>query len=118
MLAIDEQIDDQMVLAKATARAGRALGFTQDETANILGYDRSVFARGIKPTDNKKAELAMLLIRIYRNLYVLVGTDGEPMRHWMRTENYHTRGVPAEQVKSVYGLAEVVSYLDAIRSKV
>ena len=117
MLATENRIDDRMVLAKAAARAGRALGFTQDETAAILGYDRSIFARGIEPANNKKAELAMLLIRVYRSLYVLVGTDGDNMRHWMRTNNYHTGGVPAEQLKSVYGLTEVLSYLDAIRAK-
>lgn len=117
MPAVEKPIDDRMVLAKAAARAGKALGFTQDETADVLGYERSIFTRGIEPTD-KKAELAMLLIRVYRSLYVLVGKEGEPMRHWMRTENYHTGGVPAEQVKSIYGLTEVVSYLDAIRGKV
>jgi hypothetical protein len=36
----------------------------------------------------------------------------------MHTNNRHTGGVPAEQVRSVQGLARVVEYLDAIRGKV
>lgn len=117
MIAIEKQVDDRMILAKATARAGKALGFNQDETADIVGRDRSVFTRGIDPTD-KAGELALLLIRVYRGLFALVGGEGEQMRHWIRTENRHTGGVPAEQLHTVAGLVEVVSYLDAIRGKV
>lgn len=110
-------VDQRTVLAKAVARAGLALGFTQDQTARILGRNRAVFTRGIDPND-KTGELALLLIRVYRSLFVLVGQEGAPMRHWMHTENRHTGGVPAEQVQSVAGLVEVVQYLDAIRGKV
>jgi len=39
------------------------------------------------------------------------------MKHWMRTENLHTGGVPAEQVRTVQGLVGVLEYLDAIRGK-
>jgi len=117
MIAVQAVTDKRMVLAKATVRAGKALGFKQDEIADILGRDRSVFSRGIDPND-KVGELALLLVRAYRSLFVLVGGEGEGMRHWMRTENHHTGGVPAEQLHSITGLVEVVSYLDAIRGKV
>jgi hypothetical protein len=39
------------------------------------------------------------------------------MRHWMHTPNQHTGGVPAEQIKSVAGLAGVLEYLDGMRGK-
>lgn len=117
MELILNHVDQRTVLAKAVARAGLALGFTQDQTARILGRNRAVFTRGIDPND-KTGELALLLIRVYRSLFVLVGQEGAPMRHWMQTENRHTGGVPAEQVQSVAGLVEVVQYLDAIRGKV
>jgi hypothetical protein len=35
----------------------------------------------------------------------------------MRTDNLHTGGVPAEQVKTLQGLSRVLQYLDAIRGK-
>jgi hypothetical protein len=37
------------------------------------------------------------------------------MRHWMHTPNRDIGGVPAEQLRSVQGLAGVVEYLDAMR---
>jgi hypothetical protein len=39
------------------------------------------------------------------------------MQHWMKTENLHTGGIPAEQVKTVQGLTTVLEYLDALRGK-
>ena len=33
-------------------------------------------------------------------------------------DDCHTGGVPAEQIKTVTGLARVVEYLDAIRAKI
>jgi hypothetical protein len=79
MVSIMNHVDQRAVLAKAVVRAGQALGFTQDQTAKILGRNRSVFTRGIDP-DDKAGELALLLIRAYRSLFVLVGQEGEPMR--------------------------------------
>ena len=105
-------------LTKAFLNAGRALGLTRDDLGEVIGRDRTVFSRrGVDPT-GKTGELALLLIRVYRSLYALVGGQEGDLKHWMHTENRHTRGVPAEQVKSVAGLIHVVEYLDAIRGKV
>lgn len=105
-------------LTKALLNAGKALGLTQDDLGIVIGRDRAVFRRaGVDPT-SKAGELALLLIRAYRSLYALVGGQPGDLKHWMRTENRHTGGVPAEQVKSVAGLIHIVEYLDAIRGKV
>jgi len=66
----------------------------------------------------KAGELALLFVRCYRGLFVLMGGRLEDMRHWMHTPNRDTGGIPAEQVRSVQGLARVVEYLDAMRGKV
>jgi transcriptional regulator with XRE-family HTH domain len=106
------------VLIEALAAAGKALGLTQSEIGAVIGRARSAISRRdpVEPT-GKPGELALMLIRCYRSLFVLVGSDGEPMRHWMRTANRHTGGIPAEQVRSVQGLIQVMEYLDAIRGK-
>jgi hypothetical protein len=108
--------DPSDVLVKATLRAGKALGLSQAEIGVVVGRDRTSLRRGIEP-DSKSGELAALLIRVYRSLHVLVGGDGEPMRHWMSVDNRHTGGVPREQIRTVAGLARVVEYLDAIRGR-
>lgn len=110
--------DESTTLTKALLNAGRALGLTQEALGQVVGRDRTAFHRtGIDPR-SKAGELALLLIRLYRSLYVLVGGKPADLRHWMQTPNHHTGGVPAEQVKTVPGLMRLVDYLDAMRGKV
>lgn len=109
--------DPKETLRKALLNAGKALGLAQVDLGTVVGRDRSALHRGLEPS-SKPGELALLLIRAYRSLYVLVGGNPQDMRHWMHTENRHTGGVPAEQIKSVQGLVRVVEYLDAMRGKV
>ncbi len=112
-----ETPDAAATLTKALLSAGRELGLSQADIGAVVGRNRaSLHRQGVTP-QSKAGELALLLVRIYRALYVLVGGDGEQLRHWMHTENRHTGGVPAEQVTSVAGLVRVVEYLDAIRGR-
>ena len=74
------------VLAKAAMNAARGLGLTQSELGEVIGRDRSSLRRGLDPA-SKAGELALLLIRGYRSLFVLVGGEAADMRHWMQTEN-------------------------------
>ena len=106
------------VLASALVKAGKELGLTQSELGSIVGRDRTALSRGALEPGTKSGELALLLIRAYRALFVLVGGDPPQMKHWMHTHNHHVGGVPAELVRSVPGLMRVVEYLDAIRGRV
>ena len=105
------------ILAEAFANAGRLLGLNQAELGAIIGKDRTAVSRGRLDPGSKAGELALLFIPCYRALYALTGGNGEHMSHWMHTENRHTGGIPAEQVKTVQGLINVLEYLDAIRGK-
>ena len=106
------------VLTRALVKAGKDLGLTQSELGSIVGRDRTALSRGALEPDTKSGELALLLIRAYRALYVLVGGEPRQMKHWMHTHNHHVGGIPAELVRSVPGLMRVVEYLDAIRGRV
>ncbi len=118
MNAILERIPDpKAVLSKALFNAGRLLGLSQADLGVIVGKDRSSIARGLDPR-SKSGELALLLIRCYRSLHVLVGGRDADLQHWMHTENRDTGGVPAQQVRSVQGLTRVLEYLDAMRARV
>ena len=110
--------DEQAVLKKAFLNAGTALGLSRAELGEVIGRDRSGFSRGgIDPT-GEAGEFALLVVRCYRGLFVLMGGRLEDMRHRMRTPNRATGGTPAEQVRSVQGLVRVVEYLDVMRGKV
>lgn len=117
-LAIAEAVDQASVLAEALSNAGKNLGMSQADLGEIIGKDRTVISRGRIDPGSKAGELALLFIRCYRALFVLVGGEPQHMRHWMQTENLHTGGIPAEQIKTVQGLMTVLEYLDAMRGKV
>ncbi len=117
LIAETTQADRRIVLTKALLNAGKRLGLSQTELGQVIGKDRTSLSRGISET-SKAGELALLFVRCYRSLYVLVGGNTDDMKHWMHTNNLHTGGVPAEQVRTVAGLARVVDYLDALRGKV
>lgn len=116
-LALVPAVDKSDVLAEALINAGKYLGMSQADLGAIIGKNRTAISRGDIDPDSKAGELALLFIRCYRALYVLVGGDPRQMRHWMETENLHTGGIPAEQIKHVQGLVTVLDYLDAMRGK-
>lgn len=72
--------------------------------------------RALDP-QTKEGELALLFLRLYRSLDTLVGGDDEKARLWLHAENAHLRGVPAERIRTVEGLVDVVQYLDAMRGR-
>jgi hypothetical protein len=110
--------DGELVL-QAVFRAADELELSRTALARVLGKDRSTLnrARGLDPA-SKTGELALLFIRLYRSLSVLVGHDRQQLRHWFHTANRHTGGVPAEQVQRTEGLVEIVHYLDAMRAPI
>ena len=116
--AITSRIDPGQTLTKAFLNAGKDLGLNRAALGQVIGKDRSTLTRGQIDPDSKAGELALMLVRCYRALFVLVGGEPEQMRHWMHASNHNTGGVPAEQILTVQGLARVTEYLDAMRGKV
>jgi hypothetical protein len=114
-----DPVTDSQLLLQAVVRAAEELDLSRTALARVLGRDRSLFGRGkgIDPL-SKTGELALLVVRLYRSLAVLVGNDPAQMRHWFHTDNRHTGGVPAEQVQRTEALVEIVQYLDAMRARI
>jgi transcriptional regulator with XRE-family HTH domain len=112
----------EAVLAKAVLRAAEQLGLKQAELAAVLGMHRTAISR-LKTTasldpDSKQGELALLLLRLARALFALTGGDQEWIRHFMRTPNKITGGIPAAQIETIQGMTTVLQFVDAIRGKV
>lgn len=107
--------DESLVLGEAVLNAGAQLGLSATQVGQVIGRDRSSIARsGVNP-QSKSGELALLLVRVYRSLFSIVGGQSVQMLHFMRTKNRGTQGVPGEQIYSVDGLVKVLEYLDAMR---
>lgn len=109
------------VLTKALLEAARLLGLRQRELAAVLGaseasVSRLTSGRLVEP-GSKEGELALLFLRLYRSLDALVGGETQKARDWLHAENAHLAGVPAQRIRTVEGLVDVVQYLDSMRGR-
>ena len=117
--AVRPQADD--VLTKATVRASQLLGLSGADLARTLGMSEPTVSRlmhGARTLDpqSKEGELALLLVRVYRSLDALVGTDDARRQAWMRSHNDALDGVPLALVQKAEGLVATLNYLDAMRA--
>jgi uncharacterized protein (DUF2384 family) len=109
------------VLTQAVLRAARLLDLSSAALARILGVSEASVSRlasGTRQVDpqSKEGELALLLVRVYRSLDALVGTDGAQRKAWMESANRALNGRPIDLIEGAEGLVTVVSYLDAMRA--
>jgi hypothetical protein len=122
MLAVRSTPDPAEVLTRAALRAADKLGLNQRALSEILGVSPATvsrFGRASRTLDpaRKEGELALLLIRAFRGLDALTGGDEAKARAWFFADNHHLGGVPADRVRTVQGLVDVVEYLDAMRGR-
>ncbi len=112
----------QAVLCKALFNTMDHLGLTQAELGRTIGLDRTSITRlkqkGVLNPQSKTGELATYVIRIFRDLYALMGGDEAAIQHWMKTLNRHLNGQPSQLIQQAQGLVQVLGYLDAMRGKV
>lgn len=119
--AVEPQAD--VVLTKAVLRAAELLEISSASLARILGVSEASVsrlasaARTVDP-ESKEGELALLLVRVYRSLDALVGTDAAQRKSWLHSPNRALNGRPAELIQRADGLVSVVNYLDAMRAPV
>jgi hypothetical protein len=109
------------VLAKAALNAAQRLDLNGRELAEIIGTSEASISRlrtgrGLDP-HRKEGELALLFLRLFRSLDALVGGDEAKARSWLHANNDHLGGTPAERIRTVEGLVDVVQYLDAMRGR-
>jgi hypothetical protein len=111
----------EAVLTKSVLRAAELLGLSSAALARILGVSEASVSRlaaGARQIDpqSKEGELALLLVRVYRSLDALVGTDAAQRKAWLQGYNRALNGRPAELIERADGLVHVLAYLDAMRA--
>ena len=116
-----ESLEAALVVAKATMSAADRLGLRNRHLAAVIGTSEASVSRlgsgrGLAPA-SKEGELALLFLRLYRSLDALVGGDDGKARAWLHADNTHVGGVPADRIRTVEGLVDVVQYLDAMRGR-
>lgn len=115
------QADPGLVLAKATTRASELLGLSGAALSRVIGVSEPTVSRltkgqrGLDP-NSKEGQLSLLLVRVYRSLDALVGTDGEKRLAWMRSHNQALGGKPVHLIERPDGLVATLNYLDGMRA--
>ena len=113
----------ERALTKATIRAADKLELTNRTLGAIIGLSEPSISR-MKRGDfklergQKSFELSVLFVRLYRSLDAIVSGDERVAKAWLRNNNTALRGVPAELIKSISGLVNVIQYLDTRRAKI
>ncbi len=103
-------------------RAAEALGVSGRHLSEIIGVSPATVSRlrggyRLEP-GSKPFELAVLFIRLYRALDAVTGGDDRAAAAWLAAENLALAAVPAERIRTVTGLLDVIAYLDARRARV
>ncbi len=112
------------VLAKAVARLAGHMELTNAILARVLGLSEPTVSRlrngayGLQ-RGTKPFELAQLMVRLFRGLDAITGSDDAAARSWLRGPNTALHGQkPIELIQTIPGLMAVVSYVDARRAVV
>lgn len=113
--------DKSLVLGKATIRAAQELELSNAVLARVIGLSEPTISRiandgrGIDP-ESKAGQLAMLVIRLFRSLDPLVGSDQRKRHVWLRSHNKALNGAPAKLIETPQGLVLTLAYLDGMRA--
>lgn len=120
-MSLKAAISDNSLVANSVLEAAALLNIKRDQLASALGVSVPTVAR-LKSGATlaaKPYEMALLLLRMYRGLYAIVGGDPSAMQHWMHTKNRHFQEqTPIDMIQKADGLAQLLWYTDAMRGKI
>ena len=105
------------VLTKAVTRAADRLGVTRHQLSSVLGLSQSTISRVYKgeyllDDRRKEWELALLFVRVFRSLDVIVGQE-LIAQQWLKSHNHALNVRPIELICTAEGLVRVAQYLEA-----
>ena len=116
-------LEKAQVLTNAVARIAELWGLSNAKLGGILGVSMATASRlrsGQSQLDpaSKSYEAAQFLLRLFRSLDALLGSDDIAAKSWLATENLDLGGKPIEQIETMRGLIAVCDYVDFYRARV
>ena len=114
--------DQRKVLTKAVIRAAKSLELNQSKVAATLGVSDPTVSRMFAEKyfldpERKEWELGALLVRLFRSLDSIVGSD-EKARLWLNSESKALAARPVDLLPRAEGLIRVLYYLDSARGRI
>jgi uncharacterized protein (DUF2384 family) len=115
--------DRSEVLISAVTRIAELWNLSNGKLAAILGLSPATVSRlrhGQARLDpaSKSFEAGQFLLRLFRSLDALLGSDDDAARRWLEADNLDLGGKPIEQVDTMRGLIELCDYVDFYRARV
>lgn len=122
-LATRSQRSDSEVLSSAIARIAEFWGLSNAKLGAVLGLSPATVSRirgGKSQLDpaSKAFEAGQFLLRLFRALDALLGSDDVAAQRWLATSNLDLDARPIDLIDSFKGLITVCDYVDAHRARV
>lgn len=114
---------DSRVLTAAVGRVAVLWKLTNEQLGGILGVSPATASRlragsFALERDSKAFELGQYLVRLFRSLDAMMGSDDRASMAWLRSENLDLEGRPLDLIQSIRGLSNVADYVDGFRARV
>jgi uncharacterized protein (DUF2384 family) len=122
-IAAEVEEGDGKVLTNAISRIAEFWGLTNAKLGAVLGLSQATVSRlrsGRSELDpaSKSFEAGQFLLRLFRSLDALLGSDDMAARTWLATPNLDLEARPLDLIDSFKGLMTVCDYVDAHRARV
>ena len=114
---------ESAVLSKAVARVADCWKLTNDQLGSVLGLSAATASRlrtgsyQLK-SDEKSFELGQYLVRLFRSLDAILGSDDQAAGAWLRTANLDLEARPIDLIVTIRGLMDVADYVDDFRAHI
>ena len=120
---IIRKADENRVLTAAVSRVAACWKLTNEQLGAVLGISPATASRlksgGFELDRSSKAfELGQYLVRLFRSLDALMGSDDDATMSWLRASNVDLDGRPIDLIRSIRGLGAVTNYVDDFRARV
>jgi hypothetical protein len=115
--------DRGSTLTAAIARIAEFWGLSNAKLGAILGLSPATVSRlrsgsTILDPASKSFEAGQFLLRLFRSLDAMLGSDDGAAKHWLATPNLDLGGKPIDEIETMRGLITVCEYVDFYRARV
>ena len=121
--ATNRQRSDAEVLSSAMIKIAEFWGLSNAKLGVVLGLSPATASRlrsGKSQLDpaSKSFEAGQFLLRLFRGLDALMGSDDDASQRWLTAANLDLDARPLDLIDSFKGLITVCDYVDANRARV
>ena len=121
--AADKPRSDAAALSSALARIADFWGLSNAKLGTVLGLSPATVSRirggkTLLDPSSKSFEAGQFVLRLFRGLDALMGSDDDASRRWLATRNLDLDARPLDLIDSFRGLVTVCDYVDAHRARV